>query len=299
MTSMQPGALPPDCASRIQVFESPLGLIEHLRSGHEPESSGEGFSPEFQVCLPTRGLFVWHVEGDEVVGDPNHALFVTAGERYRLSQPVGGGYAELIITPDVELLAETTRAPVGGLSNHPLFRVRSARVDPAVQQLGASVLRRRATGHRDDLRDEETMVALLRSTLDAERPLVRPSGATGRLIRRTKEHLEGHLGSSLRLADVARAVGASPAYLTSVFRQFEGLSLHKYVTQLRLARSLTALPHATDLTTLAVDLGFSSHSHFASAFRNAFHMTPSEFRGCYSPRSVTVGSTREARRAGR
>jgi AraC family transcriptional regulator len=268
----------PDRPSRIHVVESPLGLVEHLRSGHEQDASDEGFSPEFQVCLPTRGLFVWHVEGDEVVGDSNHALFVTAGERYRLSRPVGGGYAELIITPDMELLAETARTPVDRLSSHPLFRVRSARVDPAVQHLGASVLWRRLNGQCDNLRDEEAMVALLRSTCHAEGPVVRPGEPTRRLIRRTKEHLDGHLASRLSLADVARAVGASPAYLTSVFRRFEGISLHKYVTQLRLARSLTELPHATDLTTLAVDLGFSSHSHFASAFRGAFHMTPSEFR---------------------
>jgi AraC family transcriptional regulator len=280
----------PDRPCRIHVFESPLGLVEHLRSGHEPGASGEGFSPEFQVCLPTRGLFVWHVDHDEVVGDSNHVLFVTAGEGYRLSQPVGGGYAELIITPDVELLAETARTPVDRLSRHPLFRVRSARVDPAVQQLGAAVLRPRLNGHRDDLQDEEALVALLRSTCDVEGPAVRPGGPTGRLIRRTKEHLEAHLGSSLRLAEVARAVGASPAYLTSVFRRFEGTSLHRYVTQLRLARSLTELPHATDLTTLAVDLGFSSHSHFACAFRRAFHMTPSEFRSSGRPCAIRRGA---------
>lgn len=270
--------MPADRPSRTTVLESSLGRVEHLRSGHGPEASGEGFSLDFQVCLPTRGLFVWHVEGDEVVGDPNHALFVTARERYRLSQPVGGGYAELIITPDAELLAETAGTPVDRLSRHPLFRVRSARVGPAVQHLGASLLRRSLNGHHDDLGDEEAMVALLRSTYRTAGPAVRPGGPTGRLIRRTKEHLEGHLASHLSLADVAQTVGASPAYLTTVFRRFEGVSLHKYVTQLRLARSLTELPHTTDLTTLAVDLGFSSHSHFACAFRKAFYMTPSEFR---------------------
>ncbi len=267
-----------DRPSRTTVLESPIGLVEHLRSGCGPDASSEGLSLEFQVCLPTRGLFVWHVEGDEVVGDPNHALFVTARERFRLSQPVGGGYAELIITPDAALLAETTRTPVDRLSSHPLFRVRSTRVGPDVQHQSASLLRRRLNGHRDDLGDEEVVVALLQSTCQTEGPATRPGGPTARLIRRTKEHLDGHLASRLSLADVARAVGASPAYLTSVFRRFEGVSLHKYVTQLRLARSLTELPHTTDLTTLAVDLGFSSHSHFACAFRKAFHMTPSEFR---------------------
>jgi AraC-like DNA-binding protein len=48
--------------------------------------------------------------------------------------------------------------------------------------------------------------------------------------------------------------------------------------QLRLSRALVELPHANDLTTLAFDLGFSSHSHFTVSFRRAFGCTPSEFR---------------------
>jgi AraC-like DNA-binding protein len=48
--------------------------------------------------------------------------------------------------------------------------------------------------------------------------------------------------------------------------------------QLRLARALIELPHANDLTQLALDLGFSSHSHFAASFRRAFGSTPSAFR---------------------
>ena len=33
-----------------------------------------------------------------------------------------------------------------------------------------------------------------------------------------------------------------------------------------------------DLTSLSLDLGFSSHSHFSSAFRTAYGRTPSEFK---------------------
>jgi len=77
---------------------------------------------------------------------------------------------------------------------------------------------------------------------------------------------------------VARAVDASPAYLTDVFRCCEGLPLYRYVLQARLARALVELPHADDLTALALDLGFSSHSHFTAAFRRAFAFTPSQFR---------------------
>ena len=112
--------------------------------------------------------------------------------------------------------------------------------------------------------------------LVADREIV--SARTRRLIDATKEFLQAHVANPIRLRDVGRAVGASPTYLTDVFRRVEGVPLHRYVMQLRLSRALVELPHASDLTTLALDQGFSSHSHFTSAFKRAFDCTPSEFR---------------------
>jgi AraC-like DNA-binding protein len=105
-----------------------------------------------------------------------------------------------------------------------------------------------------------------------------PCATTARLLRRTKEFLAAELSNRIVLADVGRAVGASPAYLTDLFRRLEGTSLHQYLIQLRLARALVELPHTGDLTCLALDVGFSSHSHFSAAFRRAFGCTPSQFR---------------------
>lgn len=89
-------------------------------------------------------------------------------------------------------------------------------------------------------------------------------------------------------------MGASPAYLTALFSRLEGISLHQYLTQLRLARALVELPHVDDLTALALDLGFSSHSHFSFAFRRVFGCTPSQFRNTTrraAPPSTLFGSS--------
>jgi AraC family transcriptional regulator len=104
------------------------------------------------------------------------------------------------------------------------------------------------------------------------------SRSTRCLIARTKTFLEAAFADPIRLADIAEAVGASPAYLTDVFSRVEGVPLHRYLMQLRLARALVELPDARDITTLALNLGFSSHSHFTASFRRAFGCTPSQFR---------------------
>jgi len=272
------GLCDPDRASRSRLLESSIAMVEDV---HGPvvriRRSPENFSADFQVCLPYRGLFVWHVADDAVVGDANQVLFVSGGESYFLSQPVASVYAELIITPDLELLAELTHAG-GSLTVHPLFRRRSRRVDLGLQHLRTRFLHHLICGEWNGMVAEEWVITLLRSALTADAESCEPTGPTRRLVGRTKQFLEAHLAGPIRLIDVARGVGASPAYLTDLFRRVEGVPLHGYLTQLRLGRALVELPNASDLTTLALALGFSSHSHFTAAFRRGFGCTPSQFR---------------------
>jgi AraC-like DNA-binding protein len=130
----------------------------------------------------------------------------------------------------------------------------------------------------DRLASEEGLLDLLGTAFSEPQRATSISPSTSRLLTRAKAYLAAHLAAPVRLADVARAAGTSPAYLTTVFRRSEGRPLHQYLVQLRLARALVELPHAPDLTTLACELGFSTHSHFTSAFRRAFGCTPSQYR---------------------
>ena len=73
-------------------------------------------------------------------------------------------------------------------------------------------------------------------------------------------------------------------YLTQVFQQVEGLPLYQYQLRLRLARALELLPQYDDLTSLGLDLGFYSHSHFSTAFAKAYGCPPSKFKQAASRR---------------
>jgi len=278
--------------SRTQLFRSPLGLVERVEG--EPASrrpTAEEFSPDFQVAFPCRGMFVWRVGGELVVSDPNQVLFVRGGEPFRISDPRPGGFSEVIVTPAIDALRDIVEAMGFDLESHPYFRARRRRATPALQRHCARVLHALSEPHAcDDLTRDGELLALLRHALRLEgAPAAVPSAPTRRLIRRTKELLDTEYTRRIRLTQVASAVGASPAYLTDVFRRFEGISLQRYVTQLRLARALTELPRTDGITALALDLGFSSHSHFTLAFRRAFGCTPSEYRRSLRPRSGPAG----------
>src|SRR5262249_51233575 len=163
--------------------------------------------------------FVWHVGGDDVVGDANQVLFVTGGEAFCVSESAPRGYGELIVTPDVSLLSDLAHTQHARLSSHPLFVRRSRPATMTLQSLRARFIHSVAPGTRDLLAAEELLLELLGCALEVEPQRVAPSRSTRRLIRHTKLFLEAHSSSSLRLGDVARAVGASPAYLTDVFRR--------------------------------------------------------------------------------
>ena len=80
------------------------------------------------------------------------------------------------------------------------------------------------------------------------------------------------------LERIAKAVGVSPVYLTQEFTRSEGVPLYQYQLYLRLVRSLQQLRDCDDITQLALELGFYSHSHFGATFGRAFGLAPPEFR---------------------
>jgi len=240
-----------------------------------------GHSASYQVCLPYRGAFFWHVGHDDVFADPNRVVFVTADEAFRISRPLDQGYAELIVTVPHELLSEVMEVPAANLPMDRAFRDRSRPASPHLQRLGAALVYR--SGEADVIADDEKLVAFVRAAMHCPAPLSSASPSTMRLVARAKAYLAEHLSRPVRLQHIAQAAGTTPAYLTTLFRQLEGLPLHKYLVRLRLARALVELPQTSDLTRLAGDLGFASHSHFSSAFRRSFGCTPSEFRVASRP----------------
>ena len=80
----------------------------------------------------------------------------------------------------------------------------------------------------------------------------------------------------MSLSELARAVDCSPFHLSRIFRQRVGLPVYQYLLRLRLAVALDRIVEdGANLSALAFDLGFSSHSHLTTLFRRAFGVPPS------------------------
>ena len=232
-----------------------------------------------QLVFPYRGVYVRHLGDDQAVAEANQVLFFNATEGYRVSHPVPGGDASLSLTINGSLLREM--APPALLRDGAIlaFRRLRLRIDARAQALVALLRHSLRQNIAEPLEAESLALTLVQRSLGPR--TTHAAGASvgrQRLVDRIKLVLASDLARRWTLAEIASEVRGSPVYLTQVFQQVEGLPLYRYQLRLRLARALDLLAQYDDLTALGLDLGFSSHSHFSAAFREAYGRSPSEFR---------------------
>ena len=100
------------------------------------------------------------------------------------------------------------------------------------------------------------------------------------LVEAAKREIARHLDRNTTLSEVARAIRCTPWRLCRDFRRITGQTMTSYRHALRVERALERLREDTlsDLTDLALELGYSSHSHFTNVFRRHLGITPSAVR---------------------
>jgi AraC-like DNA-binding protein len=92
-------------------------------------------------------------------------------------------------------------------------------------------------------------------------------------------YIDEHLRLAPSLSDLSVRVGLSPSHFAKKFRRSTGLSLHRFINRRRVGKSLELLKaHASTLAGAALDLGFSSQSHFTRLFSDHTGMTPAKYR---------------------
>jgi AraC-like DNA-binding protein len=262
------------------LLQTPLVAAHdvHCR-GECRHRSAEECAGATHLVFPYRGLFMRHVGGTQSVADANHVLLFNGGQGYQVSHPASGGDACLSLSIAQPLLRELAPAALLQPRDEPVFRGQSLRIDERAQVLVALLRHSLRHGSIEPLEAESLALTLVCRSLGPR--TAHAPGATRarqRLVDRAKLLLASDLTRRWTLAEIAAEVGGSPVYLTQAFQQVEGLPLYRYHLRLRLARALDRIADCEDVAALALDLGFSSHSHFSAVFRQAYGRTPSEFR---------------------
>jgi AraC-like DNA-binding protein len=259
--------------------------IERSGPGAEEESDANN------IVLMRHGAFARHFGRRTTTADVNQAVFFSRESTYRVSHPADCGDRGTVFTVSPRVLNDIVRELDPSIDDHPEqpFRFVTGPCDSGVFWRHRELVQRLESG--DPLEPLWADVTALQLVADVLESAFVKHGVTRKPKREgtdadhaerteaAKTYLASRISERVTLDEVARAVHASPFHLARIFQQQTGVPVHRYLTQLRLRASLERLAAgASDLTELALELGFSSHSHFTDAFRREFGKSPSEIR---------------------
>ena len=215
-----------------------------------------------ELDLPREGVHLRAVGRRQHVIHAATAAFTAAHADYTRASPTSRPATSTLFFVRGEL-AEAL--PRGTMSSHP--------ISSEVATLHVRLLR--AT---DPVAVEEAALAILHRILVpsfATKPREVPP-SWRRLAQEMQHVMATRYGERLTLERLAVLCKTSPFHASRVFRAVTGETVHGYLTRVRLRIALFELRRgAGRLTDIALSTGFSSHSHFTSAFRTEFGYAPS------------------------
>ena len=251
------------------LFETDLVLVADFRC--RPDDAlfrDSGPSNANCIVFPSTCTKIIRPHGRTTFESPADVSFMNLGEEYRREVISEEGTYSTWYTLSDDLLRELLD---GKGFAHPQIPI-PARTILEQRRLFAGI---RNGTVLDALAVEEKLISLTRMILgtDCERTQVCPA-----VVERATAYLLAHFSEPVSLSHVARAAGASVSYLSRAFHAAKGMTMSAFRQRVRLTHSLDLLPqYDGNVTDLALELGYSSHSHFTACFRTMFDMSPTEF----------------------
>jgi AraC-like DNA-binding protein len=274
------------------LFESALVRIGTFRCpiGH-PSFADSGPTQTFCFVFPRTAVWIEHPGSKPFVADANVIPLYNRAHPYRRRaiSPRGDRTDWFGVAP--QLLRDALAAHDPAAANDPgtLFRFGFAPSTPGLYARQRAVFDAVAHDAPEDWFVEESVAGILSAVLSGVYG-VAPSRLVGprrqrEIVEDARARLATRYTRNESLSEVAASGGVSVFHLCRLFRRLAGTTLHRYRSQLRLTDSLERLRDSrADILAVAMELGYSGHSHFTGAFRAAFGCNPSEWResGSYS-----------------
>jgi AraC-like DNA-binding protein len=218
-------------------------------------------------------------------------LRTSQNQPYEIEHPLGGGDICTVFSVAPSMLKDLTEGSWQdqGFPETQPFRQNHIRISFATSLKHSLLLRTGSNIPRENILGfEEAVLEFLKSLFGGKNfPDPGKKGSNKKttreahkdLVERTILFLNKNFCRNFTITGLANEVFSSPFHLCRVFRDEAGMTLHSYISGLRLRTALKALREKNiSLTELALDLGYSSHSHFSSSFRRAFSLSPKEYR---------------------
>lgn len=267
---------------------------------------GPHYNPGIEICLSRAGVYRWDIEGRPVEIKPGELSVTVPWQEHSGHDSVLGpgrlnwiilraaGHEQVVAPLLARVLgkeADAVLAAFAGTRSYLGSLPQAARLFDHLREELASRRPGRIAAIRADWVNLLVMVARRLREPDelVDTPGERVPDPVMAVLRRVAEEPAADWTSASMAADAGLGLTA----FTEWCRRATGRSPRWYVLAVRLERG-RRLVESTDesITGIALETGFSSSQHFASAFRKLYGESPSRLRGRRQGRSGTTGTNR-------
>jgi AraC-like DNA-binding protein len=252
-----------------------------------PRFRDSGPTENHIVVFPRSGVWIRHAGSRAFVADPHVVTIYNRGQEYtREPLSLDGDRCDwFAVRPDIA-------AEIGAIYNRRIgdpsraFTREFALCSPALYLRQRTLFLRLQGGRMDSLEAEEKIIGIVAEVISHSYGAVplwseanHERAARRDLIEHARAEIVANVNQQLTVSQLASRLGTSPFHLCRVFRSGTGLTLHEYRLELRQRLLLERLAEpGANLSRIAHELGFSSHSHLSATLRRRGGMTPSALR---------------------
>ncbi len=121
----------------------------------------------------------------------------------------------------------------------------------------------------------EFMIQLNRASLTNRVQYLPPSTGDARILS-IMDHINSRLTEDMTVDSIAESFFISRYHLMHLFKEETGYTLFDYITEKRLLLARERLRTGNSVTEVCFSCGFKNYSTFSRAYKNKFHISPSE-----------------------
>lgn len=263
------------------LFRSDLVAVGKFRCPVDhPLYFDSGAVPNHTIVFPRTSTAIHYERGGSFVGGPNVVSIYNEGQRFTRRAVDAADQSDWYAVAD-EVVTDAVAAFDAAVLDRPERRFRHTHAPaPGHVYLAQRVLFERLERRHliDGTEVEEQVMRFLTAVLRSAYGAARKTSPSREAVEEAKRCIAARPEENLPLRSLAARAQLSPYQLCREFRAVTGMTITRYRHSLRLRIALDRLRGRVDLTELAFDLGYSSHSHFTYVFRHHFGVTPSCYR---------------------
>jgi AraC-like DNA-binding protein len=261
-----------DVTTETVLFEGQrLSILDRLQMGRVAGWGPTRGGGAPAIVFIRSGIFECKTPTDYVFSDPTHVKCYDAAHEFRRQRLAGDGEAYTLICPDAALMAEA----FGGAWYQ-------AACPSEIHYRHLKLYKALRCDRLDALEIEEIALNLLADVSEvfgAARAVRAAGPAVRRRLQAAQAFIAADPAADHRLSEVAKIAGCSEFHFARLFRQETGQTLRGYRRRLRTRMALKLISEGQrDLTGVALDCGFNTHSHMTATFQTELGRTPSAAR---------------------